>query len=74
MSRVVPNLATSWKARIGLSAFGVAVGLFIAFVIGSPGASGIVMGGFAILISSVGLLQERSARLQASPGRASDSN
>jgi hypothetical protein len=75
MSRVVvPNLATNWKVRVGLSVFGLAVGLFIAFVIGSPGASGIVMSGFAILISSVTLWQERSARSQASSGRVSDSN
>jgi hypothetical protein len=75
MSRVVvPNLAANRKVRVGLSVFGLAVGLFIAFVIGSPGVSGIVMGGFAILISSVTLWQERLARSQASPGRTSDSN
>lgn len=75
MSRVVvPNLATNRRLRVGLSVFGLVVGLFVAFVIGSPGASGILMSSLAILISSLTLWQERSARSQASPGHPSDSN
>ena len=75
MSRVVvPNLATDWKARVGASVLALAIGLGVALATGNLGVSGIVLGGYGMLIGLVRLRQERSARLQDSPGRASNSN
>lgn len=70
----VPNLATDQKARVGAAVLGLAIGLTVALVTGSLGASGMAMGGSAMLINAVRYWQERAGRSQASPGRASDSN
>lgn len=70
----VPSLATDQKARVGVAVLGLAIGLTVALVTGSLGVSGMVMGGSAILINAVRYWQERAARSQTSPGRASDSN
>lgn len=70
----VPNLATDRKARVGVAVLGLAIGLTVALVTGSLGLSGMAMGGAAMLINAVRYWQERAARLQASPSRASDSN
>ena len=75
MRRVaVPNLATNWKARAGVSALALAIGLAVGLATRSPGASGMVLGGFGMLIGLVSYRQERAARSQAPSGHASDSN
>jgi hypothetical protein len=70
----VPNLATDWKARVGVAVLALAIGLMVALVTGSLGVSGIVMGTTVILINAVRYWQERAARAQASQGHAADSN
>lgn len=75
MSRVaVPNLATDWKARVGVAALALAIGLAVALATGSLGASAIVMGVSGVLISLVRFWQERATRSQAPQSQASDSN
>jgi hypothetical protein len=75
MSRVVvPNLATDWKARVGVAAVGIAIGLIVTLVTRNLGVSGMVMGSYALLINLVRYRQERALRLQASSGHPSDSN
>jgi hypothetical protein len=70
----VPNLATDWKARVGVAVLALAIGLTITLVTGKTGLGGIVLGGLGILINTVRYWQERAARPQASVGQTSDSN
>jgi len=75
MNRVaVPNLVTSWKARVGAAVLGFAIGLTVLLVTGDMALSAITLSGSAILISAVRYRQERASGSQASPSSASDSN
>jgi uncharacterized membrane protein len=74
MIPAVPNLATDWKARVGVAVLALALGLAVTLLTGSFGVGAIVMGASAILISAVRYRQERATRPQASPGQASESN
>ncbi len=70
---VVPNLANNWKARAGVSVLALAIGLAVTLATGNPAVGGIVLGGFAILISLVRYRQERVTRSPAPQAHASDS-